>query len=203
MIDTSALRFQIEPMRVTDVDAMMPIEEEAFTAPWSARAYTYELQHNANAYYYVARPVLPAAMNAPLDSIWQRARGIFSRPPAHPAPLVGYAGFWFIVDEAHISTIATHAEWRRRGIGELLLIAMLERALELRAVTMTLEARVSNLGALALYRKYGFEVVGTRTKYYHDNNEDAFIMTTPPIQAAEYRERIGARQMNLRAGLAR
>ena len=83
------------------------------------------------------------------------------------------------------------------------MIAMIERALELRAVTLTLEARVSNLGALALYRKYGFEVVGTRRKYYNDNNEDAFIMTTSPIQAADYRERLYARQMKLHAGLAR
>ncbi|MEW5717504.1 MAG: ribosomal protein S18-alanine N-acetyltransferase, partial [Chloroflexota bacterium] len=91
-----------------------------------------------------------------------------------------------MVDEAHISTVATHPQWRRQGIGELLIIAMIERAAEIGARLMTLEVRVSNVDAQALYRKYGFDVVGHRPQYYSDNREDALIMTTPPIISAEY-----------------
>jgi ribosomal-protein-alanine N-acetyltransferase len=82
--------------------------------------------------------------------------------------------------------LATHPQWRRRGIAELLLIVMTERAAERGARVLTLEVRVSNHGAQALYRKYRFEVAGKRARYYSDNNEDALIMTTPPITSAEY-----------------
>jgi ribosomal-protein-alanine N-acetyltransferase len=100
--------------------------------------------------------------------------------------IAGYAGFWVMVDEAHISTLATHPAWRRQGVAELLLIAMTEHAAEIGARVMTLEVRVSNTGAQALYRKFGFEVVGRRLQYYSDNREDALIMTTPPVASAEY-----------------
>jgi ribosomal-protein-alanine N-acetyltransferase len=86
-------------------------------------------------------------------------------------------GFWFIVDEAHISTIAVHPDFRQHGIGEILLQWALREALHLDAQLVTLEVRVSNHKAINLYEKYGFEVVGRRAHYYRDNNEDALLMT--------------------------
>jgi len=91
-----------------------------------------------------------------------------------------------MVDEAHISTIASHPDWRRNGVGELLLVAMIESAAEMGAGVVTLEVRASNQGAQSLYRKYGFEQVGLRKRYYSDNNEDALIMSTSRITGAPF-----------------
>ena len=99
----------------------------------------------------------------------------------------GVIGLWFVLDECHIVIIASRLRERRRGVGELLLIGAIEAALERGSRVITLEVRASNEAARTLYRKYGFQEVGTRKRYYSDNNEDAIIMTTPPIQGDEYR----------------
>lgn len=201
MIDYSTLLFRVEPMTVQDIPAVMEIEYKSFSAPWSPSAYDYELRYNAMAHYFVARLQTPGVSIAPLpSSLWQRLRGRW-RTPLAKAPLVGHAGFWVMVDEAHISTLATHPAWRRRGIAELLLIAMTERAAEIGARVMTLEVRVSNVTAQALYRKHRFEVVGQRVRYYSDNGEDAWIMTTPPITSADYQRFFQARKAELLARL--
>lgn len=196
MIDYSTLIFRVEPMTVRDIPAVMEIERQSFSAPWSASAYDYELRYNAMAHYFVARPqsVTPSS-----SSLWQRLRARMLS--VDNVPVVGHAGFWVMVDEAHISTLATHPAWRRRGIAELLLVAMTERAAELGLRVMTLEVRVSNVTAQALYRKYHFEVVGRRVHYYSDNGEDAWIMTTPPIASAEYQRFFQARKAELLAHL--
>lgn len=188
MIDFAPLLYRVEPMRPKDIAAVMEIERVAFSAPWSERAFSYELQFNEMAHYYVARPQSMGAQTYaptfPRQPLWQRFRH-----PDEDVPLVGYGGFWEMADEAHISTIAVASEWRRRGIGELLLVAMIDAAAEIGAQTVTLEVRVSNLGAQALYRKYGFEVAGERKRYYNDNGEDAYIMTTPRITSTLFDHR--------------
>ena len=95
--------------------------------------------------------------------------------------IVGYAGIWLMVDEAHVTTFAVDPDFRRRSIGERLLLAMLDVAIEKGAREATLEVRLSNLAARRLYEKYGFRPVGLRPRYYSDDNEDALIMTTEPL----------------------
>jgi ribosomal-protein-alanine N-acetyltransferase len=90
-----------------------------------------------------------------------------------------------IVDEAHIATIATHPDFRRRGIGEQLLIAALLSARAEGAAHAFLEVRAGNPGALSLYKKYGFVVAGTRPQYYKDNNEDAILMNLEDLNSLE------------------
>ncbi len=212
MIDYSQLTYRVEPMTSHDINEVMQIEQEAFTAPWSARAYDYELHYNEMAHYYVARlqrddGAQPAPPPATPASWWQRLLRRdkeTSNPPVAPrVEIVGYGGFWLMVDEAHISTIAAHRDWRRRGIGELLLAAMIDRAAEIGANIVTLEVRVSNLAAQTLYRKYGFEVTGRRTRYYSDNGEDALIMSTPSITTAEFQRRLQELKSDLFARLSR
>lgn len=115
-----------------------------------------------------------------------------------PSRIVGYGGFWLMAREAHIGTLAVKPEHRGRGIGELLLATMIERAVELGAEVMTLEVRVSNQVALNLYRKYGFTQVGLRRHYYSDNQEDALIMSAEPLTLPYFQ----ARFRNLRARLS-
>jgi ribosomal-protein-alanine N-acetyltransferase len=106
-----------------------------------------------------------------------------------------------IVDEAHISTIAVHPKWRGRGLGEMVLVAMIDAAIQRGAAEVTLEVRVSNLVAQSLYRKYAFVQVGRRKGYYHDNREDALIMTTPKVSETGFAEPYGQLKGKLRKRL--
>ena len=212
MINYSQLKYRVEPMTSKDIVPVMQIEQEAFSAPWSARAYDYELQYNEMAHYYVVRAqpnattrVHPRA--ATPASWWQRLvrreKDVGIPPAAEQDVILGYGGFWLMVDEAHISTIASHHDWRRHGIGELLLVSMIEAGAEIGAQMITLEVRLSNLVAQSLYRKYGFEVTGRRKGYYSDNGEDAFIMSTPTITTAEFQRRMEELKLILSARLSR
>jgi ribosomal-protein-alanine N-acetyltransferase len=174
-----ALAVMVEPMRLVDIEAVLDIDRLSFPLPWSASSYRYELTQNAHSYFFVALAPQSGAA-APRAGWRERLSDLLRSSPEAAAPprlVVGYAGFWYIVDEAHISTIAVHPDWRGQGAGEQLLVAVLERALDLNAVQATLEVRVSNTRAQNLYRKYGFEEVGRRRRYYRDNGEDALLMT--------------------------
>jgi ribosomal-protein-alanine N-acetyltransferase len=110
--------------------------------------------------------------------------------PSSEYPIVGYAGLWLMVDEAHVTTIGVHPEHRGHGAGELLFLGLIDVAWQIKATRVTLEVRVSNTGAQALYRKYGLEVAGLRRRYYSDNGEDAYIMWSEPIASPAFKERI-------------
>ncbi len=190
MIEYSDLPVRIEPMRVEDIGTVLEIERQSFSAPWSARAYEYELRYNDLAHYYVARTNVnlppPRGGRTPRD--WFDA--LFHPHPTNTEPIiVGYVGFWLMAGEAHISTIAVAPAYRGRSIGELILVSALEHAMEMHAHEATLEVRVSNVTAQELYLKYGFVKVGMRKGYYTDNNEDALIMTTPLLGSADYQQK--------------
>jgi [ribosomal protein S18]-alanine N-acetyltransferase len=172
------LPYVVEPMALADVEQVMEIERQSFSAPWSARAYRYEINENDNSTMVVVRPAL--GLESALVQFAQRL-GL-----TRPRPVLGYSGFWLLVDDAHISTIAVHPRWRGLGLGELLLFSMLERGEGLGAIRATLEVRVSNHTAQGLYHKYAFEIVSRRKRYYADNNEDAYIMATPPFATEEF-----------------
>ena len=161
----------VDRMKVEDLPAVHVIERESFSTPWPAHAYQHELETNRLAHYIVAR---------------------------HGDGIVGFAGLWLLVDEAHVTTFATRRTWRRQGIGERLLLALLDLAASRGAHEATLEVRPSNAPARRLYEKYGFKVVGLRPRYYSDNNEDALIMTTDSLDGRSMRERIA----ELRAAVA-
>jgi ribosomal-protein-alanine N-acetyltransferase len=143
------LDIDIEPMMIKDIDEILKIEAVSYPTPWSRRAFESEINDNSYAHYYVAR---------------------------HDGKVVGYVGMWIILDEAHITNIAVHPQYRRKGIGQCLLESMFEKARGFGATRMTLEVRVSNYTAQRLYKRLGFVERGTRKGYYTDTNEDAIIM---------------------------
>jgi ribosomal-protein-alanine N-acetyltransferase len=153
----------IEDMTLEDVNGVQEVERACFPVPWPANAFRHELTQNKNARYVVAR---------------------------EGDRIVGYAGLWLMVDEAHITTFAVLPEHRRRRIGERMLQRLFDIADELGAEWLTLEVRVSNLGAQRLYEKYGFRRAGVRRRYYSDNNEDALIMWTDRLRDHAVRERL-------------
>lgn len=153
----------VEAMRLEDVAAVHEIERLSFRTPWPAHAFEQELKANRLARYVVARA---------------------------GERVVGFAGIWLMVDEAHITTFSVHPGWRRQGIGRRLLVALAELSITIGARRMTLEVRVSNEAARDLYAGFGFEVAGRRAGYYTDDGEDALIMTTPDLDEPGMRGRI-------------
>lgn len=191
----------IEPMTEDDIPSVQVIESQSFTTPWSASTYRREIRNTQSCRYVVARasvtppPPTPRATPLPPRRIGifsQLIEAIFPQPAAAPgeAPIVGYGGLWLTVEDAHITAIAVDPAQRGKGIGELLLNALIDQAYDLGAKQITLEVRVSNTIAQRLYLKYGFQAAGTRRRYYTDNGEDALIMWAGPIETPEYRARL-------------
>jgi [ribosomal protein S18]-alanine N-acetyltransferase len=188
------LPYVIEPMALSDIDQVMDIEHLSFSAPWSARAYRFELMENENSVMIVVR-------QAPAGGALRR--WLACHNPAKRHPVLGYAGMWLLVDEGHIATIAVHPQWRGRGLGEMLVLSLLGRARERGVRRATLEVRVSNQVAQGLYRQVGFETVSRRRHYYADNNEDAYIMATPDFGRPEFWANLEQRKARLYARLQR
>jgi len=165
MVARPPVRIVVEPMTLDDVPDVHRIEAHSFPVPWPDYAFRQELQTNRMAHYMVVRA---------------------------GAETVAYGGMWLMVDEAHITTFAVLPEWRRRGIGARLMLEMMDLARTLGARVATLEVRLSNRAARALYGRFGFRPVGIRPRYYSDNGEDALIMTTSELSTPEMDERLAA-----------
>jgi ribosomal-protein-alanine N-acetyltransferase len=159
-------------MTHADLAAVQAIEKASFITPWHAYAYRNELETNRLAHYLVVRA---------------------------GREIVAYAGVWLMVDEAHVTTFAVAPAWRRRRIGERLLVALLDLAIARGAREATLEVRLSNLAARRLYEKYGFRPVGIRPRYYSDDREDALIMTTEPLDGPAMTALLDERRAELAA----
>jgi ribosomal-protein-alanine N-acetyltransferase len=148
--------FLVRAMQPEDIPAVMNIDRDSFPNPWPENTYQYELRKNPASHLLV----------------------IQSRETAQ---IVGVAGYWLIIDEAHISTFAVHPAWRKRGVGKVLLTAMLRNAAGSGATSAMLEVRAGNAAAQALYGGFGFRAVGLRKGYYKNNGEDAVLMTADRI----------------------
>jgi [ribosomal protein S18]-alanine N-acetyltransferase len=157
-------------MRLYDVSEVAVIDQLSFDPPWSARSYQFEVSESTYSYM----EVLEYAVDRP-KSGWRKIVPALNGAGSDKQ-VAGYGGLWNIVDEAHISTIAVHPDFRGRGWGEILLAGMVRRAITLNANYVVLEVRVTNVAAQKLYLKYGFQTVATKPKYYHSNNEDAYEM---------------------------
>jgi len=195
------VRYIIDRMTMADVPRVVEIERLAYPSTWPPSAYRKELQDNRWAHYIVLRDkkIAEERMTVPAQEP-ERPRRIFplSLLPGRPtmtmpspdlASILGFAGLWLMVDEAHITTIAMHPNYRRRGLGEFMLVSLIDIAYNIGAKWVTLEVRVTNHSAQNLYRKYGFHEAGVRHRYYSDNNEDALIMWTEEINSPAYKRK--------------
>lgn len=138
----------IRRMTLLDVDAVHAIELSTFAKPWSREDFVKEMTQNRCARYLVAEK---------------------------DGKVIGFAGAWIVLDEAHITNIAITEKERGSGYGKALTQALLQYASNLGVCYTTLEVRRSNERAQRLYQSLGFEYVGVRKRYYTDNGEDAFL----------------------------
>lgn len=152
---TQITNLTVRTMKPADLPQVEEIDRESFALPWSARAFQYELFENDSSLLWVAEIETETG---------ERLVG-------------GVIVIWMILEEAHVATLAVHPAYRGRGIGRKMLADALSGAIRHGAVQATLEVRANNLVAQKLYRRFGFEIVGRRFRYYQDNQEDALIMT--------------------------
>ena len=158
----SVKKIIVKELSKDDVDRVFEIESQAYGEHhWSKDAFYSEINNKVAKYY-----------TASLDD----------------GQVVGYIGTWHIVDEAHITTIATSKDFLRNKIAETLIVKSLQDCYNEFIKYITLEVRISNIPAIKLYEKYGFKSLGTRKGYYQDNNEDALIMWTENIFSESYKE---------------
>lgn len=155
-------------MRGADVSPVVEIDRLSFDPAWPASSYYFEVNKSTCSHMVVLERASENGIG--MSRWWANLRG-----QRRAIEIIGYGGLWRIQEEAHISTIAVHPDARGQGYGELMLAAMLCRALRLGAVYCVLEVRVSNTVAQALYKKYHFDVHGVKKKYYQ-NQEDAYDM---------------------------
>lgn len=192
-------------MRNEDIAQVTEIDREAFSTQWPPPNFKYELRNRLAHYIVVCddeKIVEPPAVKPPsgqsLTGLASRLKRLFSRqrlsgdesPPPTGHYVVGFVGIWVMADEAHITSIAVREAYRRQGLGELLLIPVIDLARELKTCIVTLEVRASNTDAQQLYDKYGFTQVGVRRGYYTDNHEDGLIMSTEDINLAAFQTRL-------------
>ncbi|MFN2484956.1 MAG: ribosomal protein S18-alanine N-acetyltransferase [Candidatus Limnocylindria bacterium] len=157
-------------MQIADIPAVHAIERRSFSSPWPENAFHEELTHNRMARYVVARV---------------------------GEEIAAYAGLWMIVDEGHITTFGVDPAWRRQGIGQRMLLYLVDLSRELQATRMTLEVRASNQAAQALYCKFGFVETGRRPRYYSDDGEDAIVMATPLLDDPVFLELLELRRATI------
>jgi [ribosomal protein S18]-alanine N-acetyltransferase len=213
---TQPLPFTIEPMRLEDVAEVSRVERRCFSNPWPTAAYRRELRTPEHNHYIVLRGSDAHAMQSrdrfvdELAENWRglRALGLLSLnrrqqgPPPAPQPIAGFAGMWQLYDEAHITTIGVDVPYRGRGLGEALLLRLLDESVRRGANMTTLEVRISNEGAIRLYEKYAFSVHGVRPRYYSDNGEDAYLMWSPSLRDDAFLELIETHRQALIERLA-
>jgi len=145
---------EISKMRESDINEVYNIEVLSFPNPWSYGMFLKDVKDNPNSNFLVAK---------------------------EDGKIVGYGGFWKIMDEINIVNLAVHPSFRKKGIGSLILSEMLRIGKEKGAKFATLEVRESNIPAQKLYEKFGFKIIAIRKRYYQDSNEDAIVMWLNPM----------------------
>lgn len=159
-----ALHVSIAPLEERDMDEVMAIETTIFKNQWPASAFLNEIKQNRLAHYFCAR-----------------YRGV----------LVGYAGFWLVLQETHITTVAVHPDYQRKKIGQQLLLHLLTMAVAKGCRWATLEVRESNHAAQELYKKFGFIISGVRKNYYPEYNENAVVMWSGNLRSENFKRMLG------------
>ena len=153
----------VTPMRRRHLRGVLRIEHQVYPRPWSIGLYMSELSLGASRVYLVGR----------VD-----------------ASVVGYAGLMIVADEGHITTVAVDPAWHRHHIATRLLVTLTRQAAQRGVKDLTLEVRMTNHGAQAMYQRFGFAPAGARKGYYVDNGEDALVMWAHDIHTPEYADRL-------------
>jgi ribosomal-protein-alanine N-acetyltransferase len=157
------LEVHLTPMRRRHLRGVLRIESQVYPRPWSLGLFMSELGFRTSRVYLVARV---------------------------GTTVVGYAGLMFSGTDGHVTTIAVDPAWHRHKIGTRLLLTLAREAIGRGATDLTLEVRMGNTGAQAMYRNFGFQPAGVRKNYYTETNEDALVMWAHDVADGAYAARL-------------
>ncbi len=155
----------IVAMRRRHLRSVLRIESSVYPRPWTLGLFVSELAQRSSRVYRVAK----------VDG-----------------GVVGYGGMMFAAGEGHVTTLAVDPAWHRRSVGTRVLLALVRASLDAGCTALTLEVRMANTSAQALYRRFGFAPVGMRKGYYAETGEDALVMWAHDVDSEDYRERLAA-----------
>ncbi|MDQ2725574.1 MAG: ribosomal protein S18-alanine N-acetyltransferase [Actinomycetota bacterium] len=167
------LTVHLVPLRRRHLRSVLRIEAQVYPRPWSLPLFMSELNLRTSRAYIAAR-----------------VEGV----------IVGYAGIMLAGEEAHVTTIAVDPAWQRHKVGSRLMARLVRSAMEQGARHLTLEVRMSNLGAQAMYRRFGFEPAGVRKNYYAETKEDALIMWAYDLHSPVATARLAAIEVGIPGG---
>ena len=153
----------VRPMLEEDVPFVHQLDTISFSLPWSQRSLSYEVSQNAGARTWVAE----------IEQVMVKR-------------IIGMMVLWLALDEAHIATLAVYPGFRHRGIARTIMITALNAAFHEGARSSYLEVRAGNQAALQMYKEMGYKVVGDRSHYYHDNQEDALLLTLERLHLFDF-----------------
>jgi ribosomal-protein-alanine N-acetyltransferase len=170
-VTMAELEVHLVPLRRRHLRAVLRIEAQVYPRPWSLPLFMSELNLRGSRHYVAAR-----------------IGGM----------VVGYGGLMFSSDEAHVTTIAVDPAWHRHQVGTRLMLNLARSSIVRSARHLTLEVRVSNAAAQAMYRRFGFETAGVRKNYYAESNEDALVMWAYDIDGLAYSDRLAAIEAGIR-----
>lgn len=154
--------YEIRKMTEADIDQVVVIEAAAYgEVHWTRDNFLAEIKNSVGNYRVLVK---------------------------NKTEVLGYIGGWVVIDEMHVTTVATAEEYLRKGVAETLLTHAIFHAMQNRVKCLTLEVRISNIKAQKLYEKYNFKHQGIRKRYYEDNHEAALILWTENINTEEYQK---------------
>ena len=161
--DPDALEVRITPMRRRHLRGVLRIEQQVYPRAWTFGLFLGEISQRASRVYLVARV---------------------------GSEVIGYAGMFRAVDDGHITTVAVDPAWQRHGVATRMLLALARAAMDWGCRNLTLEVRMSNSGAQALYQRFGFVPAGVRKGYYPETGEDALVMWANDVDTEAYAARL-------------
>jgi ribosomal-protein-alanine N-acetyltransferase len=169
---------ELKALEADQLEAVVDLDRRSLGGMWTIEGYRREMD-SPNSDLLILQPMILQPM--------------IPQPASQPTiaqPIFGVGCVWAILDEAHITTLAIDPTLQRQGWGSVMLQALLRAARKRELEWATLEVRVSNLGAIALYKKFGFESVGERKKYYQNPEENALILWRKGLQRSEFGQRL-------------
>ena len=172
---------ELKPLTSNDVAEVVALDEICLGGLWKAEAYLREIDSDKST-LITLRLAEPESSNR--------------------SKIIGMGCLWSIVDEAHITLLAIHPDYRRQGLGQLLLLELLKDAISRNLAWATLEVNENNSTAVNLYKKYGFQIAGKRKNYYQPAGDDALVLWLKNIQRDELKTKLAIWQRQLRDRLS-
>ena len=165
-------KYKISRMQKSDIDEVFGVEKLIYpNHHWSKESFYNELANNLASYFCI-----------------RNEENFFA----------GFIGIWKIIDEAHITNLCIHPDFRKKQLAQALIIQIVDECYKNMVKYITLEVRESNAAAISLYEKFLFETIGVRKHYYQDNNENAIIMFTQNIWYDKFKNNFSQVKSNMK-----